>query len=95
MFSAPSQLITVEVDTIESEEQKLKKSFVKDVTLNQFKIVATFDLQQCLKAAKPIAPVEIKSEPHNFQDIELRLAINEKRKEEELTKIKFTCRVVP
>ena len=48
MFSAASQLITVEVDTIESEEQKLRKSFVKDVTLNQFKIVATFDLQQCL-----------------------------------------------
>ena len=50
MFAAPSQLVTVEVDTLESEEQKLKKSFVHNVTFNQFKIVATFDLHQCLLA---------------------------------------------
>jgi hypothetical protein len=47
-------------------------------------------------ASKPIAPKEIVSKSSlNFQDIELRLSLREKRKIDELTKISFSCRVIP
>ncbi len=95
VLSCPTQFITLEVDTLETEQHKLKKSFVHDLSLTHFNIAATFDLHQCLLAQKPVAPVHIQSHSQNFENIELRLALTPKRKQDELNKITLLCRVTP
>lgn len=58
-YGLPEQTVRVEIDTIESEEQRTKRSFVGQVQSVEIKSEASFSLHECLKQQKPIGPLSI------------------------------------